>query len=82
MRTFLRDATSRQYFRSLNQWTPDRQEAYDFGLIARAVRFARKIRLPGLELIIDVDDPAQVRDTPFESFWRRVSRVSHAHARH
>jgi len=72
MRTFLRDTTTGQYFQGLNRWTPDRQDAYDFGLIARAFRFARKIRLPGLELIVDVEDPNLLGDTPFELFWRRT----------
>ncbi|HZR16087.1 MAG TPA: hypothetical protein VFE51_02065 [Verrucomicrobiae bacterium] len=77
MRTFLRHSATGQYFQSLDSWTVDREEAHDFGLIARAMRFARKIGLPSLELIIDVDDPKQVRETPFEVFWRRA-----AHARH
>jgi hypothetical protein len=55
-------------------WTPDRDEAYDFGLIARAMKFARKVRLPNLELIIDVDDARQIGNTPFDTFLRRVLR--------
>ena len=77
MRTFLRHATTGQYFQSLDNWTADREEAHDFGLIARARRFARKIRLPSLEWIIDVDDPKQVRGTPFEVFWRRAGHARH-----
>ena len=77
MHTFLRHATTGQYFQSLNVWTPDREEAHDFGLIAGAMKFARKLGLPGLELIVDVDDPKQIGNTPFEVFWRKVTHVRH-----
>jgi hypothetical protein len=72
MRTLLRHASTGQYFQSLDTWTPDRENAHDFGLIARAMKFARKIGLPDLELILSVDDPHQFRTTPFQVFLRKV----------
>ena len=72
MRTFLRHATSGQYFRSLNTWTFDREEAHNFGLIARAMKVAKKLHLSSLELIVDFDDPNQIGDTPFDAFLRKV----------
>ena len=74
MRTLLRHASTGQYFQSLDTWTPDRDNAHDFGLIARAMKFAKKIGLPNLELIVSVDDPNQISNTPFEAFLRRVIR--------
>jgi hypothetical protein len=55
-------------------WTPDRDNAYDFGLIGRAMKFARKIGLPDLELILSVDNPEQINKTPFQVFLRKVLR--------
>ena len=78
MRTLLRHASTGQYFQSLDSWTPDRNNAYDFGLIGRAMKFAKKIGLPDLELIVSVDDPQQLSNTPFEVFWRRILRVRHS----
>jgi hypothetical protein len=77
MQTFLRHTSTGQYFQSLDCWTPDRDNAHDFGLVARAVKFAQKARLPNLELILSFDDPRQVTATPFEKFWRRLSRSKH-----
>jgi hypothetical protein len=74
MRTLLRHASTGQYFQSLDMWTPDRDNAYDFGLIGRAMKFARKIRLPDLELILSVDNPEQINKTPFQVFLRKVLR--------
>ena len=78
MKTLQRHASTGQYFRSLGNWTPDRDDAYDFGLTARAMKFARKMGLPNLELILDFDQPQQISDTPFEVFWRKMLRAQHA----
>lgn len=82
MKTFLRHAGSGQYFHSLDSWTPDRGEAHDFGLIHTAVKFAKKLRVPGLELILDFDEPKNIGNTPFERFWRRLVRSQHSHHGH
>ena len=78
MKTLLRHAQTGQYFHSLDSWTPDRGEAHDFGLIPTAVKFAKKLRVPGLELILDLDQEQELRNTPFEIFWRRLTRNRHA----
>jgi hypothetical protein len=59
MKTLLRHTPTGQYYQSMDKWTGDRDEAHDFGLIARAMKFARKARLPGLELILSFDSPEQ-----------------------
>ena len=64
---------TRQYFQSLEKWTPDRDDAYDFGLISKAMRIANKLRIPELELELALDDPEEVTATPFEQFLRGLS---------
>ena len=59
MRTLLRDIATRQYFQSLDKWTRDRDDAHDFGLIAKAMKFVHKARFPGLEPILSFDSPDQ-----------------------
>ena len=68
MRTFLRHVATGQYFQSLEKWTPDRDDAYDFGFISKAVRVARKMRVPNLELVLSLDGSDQAAATPFEKF--------------
>ena len=52
MKTLLRHTPTGKYFQSVEKWTCERDDAYDFGLIAKA-------RLPGLELILSFDSPKQ-----------------------
>ena len=68
MKTFLRHVATGQYFESLDKWTPDAEEAHDFGLVARAVRFAQKAHIPGLELILSLDAPEKETPVRFERF--------------
>jgi len=75
MRTFLRHASTGQYFQSLDTWTLDRDEAYNFGLISRAMKFAQKLRFPGLELILQLDEPAELGDTPFEALLHKITKA-------
>jgi ABC-type proline/glycine betaine transport system ATPase subunit len=62
----------------LDNWTPDRDNAHDFGVIGRAMKFAKKIGLPDLELIVSVDDPQQLSSTPFQVFLRKFLRAGHS----
>ena len=64
---------TRCYFQSEERWTPDRDDAHDFGVISKAVRIAHKLRIPDLEVVLSVDDPNQVIDTPFAQFLRGLS---------
>ena len=77
MKTLLRDIATRQYFQSLDKWTPDAEEAHDFGLVARAMNFAQKTHIPGLELILSFDAPEQRTSLLFDKF-----RLGLPHARH
>jgi hypothetical protein len=72
MQTFLRHRSSGQYFHSLERWTPERDNAFDFGIIARAMKFARKLALPDLEIVLSFDELNQITPAPFEDFWRSI----------
>ena len=62
------------YFQSLEKWTIDRDEAYDFGLVSKAMKVAHKLRILDLELVLSFDEPGQAAATPFEDFLRGLSR--------
>jgi hypothetical protein len=63
------------YFQSLEKWTIDRDEAYDFGLVSKAMKVAHKLRIHDLELVLSFDDPDQAPATPFQQFLRGLSRT-------
>ena len=73
MHTFLRHATTRRYFHSLDSWTLDRDDAYDFGPVARAMKFAQKTHLPDLELVVAFDDPHEATAKPFGKLCRGLA---------
>ena len=73
MRTFLRHIATGQYFQSLEKWTPDRDDAYDFGIISKAMKVAHKLHIRELELVLAFDNPEQETTTPFEDFLRGLS---------
>ncbi len=67
MKALLRNSSTGQYFQGLERWTMDRDEAYDFGIIGRALRFAHAARIDHLELVLSFDqaerDPAIAPET-------------------
>jgi hypothetical protein len=77
MHTFLRHTATGQYFHSLDSWTPDRDDAYDFGPVARAMKFAQKTHLPDLELVVAFDDPSEVST---KSLGQLCQAVAHGRA--
>jgi hypothetical protein len=81
MRTFLRHIATGQYFQSLEKWTIDRDEAYDFGVLSKAMKVARKMRIPDLELELSVEGPDAKAATPFEKFLLGLKRKGHAAGR-
>ena len=68
MKTLLRHVATGQYFQSLEKWTLDRDDAYDFGFISKAMKIARKTRIPDLELVLSLDGPGARAATPFVKF--------------
>ena len=63
------------YFQSLEKWTIDRDEAYDFGFISKAMKVAHKLRILDLELVLSFDHPDQPPATPFAKFLRGLSHA-------
>jgi len=61
------------YFQSLEKWTIDRDDAYDFGIVSKAMKVAHKLHIHGLELVLSFDNPDQAPATPFEKFLRGLS---------
>jgi hypothetical protein len=80
MRTFLRHVATGQYFQSLEKWTIDRDDAYDFGFISKAMKVATKIRVPNLELELSFDGPNPASATPFAKFLLGLSRAKNRQA--
>ena len=74
MRTFLRHVATGHYFRSPEKWTLDREDAFDFGLVSKALKTAHKLGIRDLELELSLDNPDQVVTTPFAKFLRGLSR--------
>ena len=68
------------YFRSPENWTLDREEAFDFGLAAKALKVAQKLRIRELELVLSLDDCEEAAETPFGAFLRGLSRNGKRHA--
>ena len=62
------------YFRAPEKWTLDVDDAFDFGLVSKAMKVAHKLRIPDLELVLSLDDPSQASTTPFQEFLRGLSR--------
>jgi hypothetical protein len=59
MKTLIRNASTACYFHGVDIWGEERQLAFDFKLIERAIRFVRDahLKLDDLELVIAFDDP-------------------------
>jgi len=60
MRTLLRNTKTGFYFQGVDDWTNSPDEAFDFKLTERVIRFVRDARLntTDLELVLAFDDPS------------------------
>jgi hypothetical protein len=65
------------YFQSLEKWTLDRDDAYDFGFISKAMKVAHHLRIRDLELVLSFDDPDRAPATPLGKFLRGLSNGRH-----
>jgi hypothetical protein len=74
MRTFLRHNATGHYFRSPQRWTLDRDDAYDFEYVSRAMKVAHKLHIRDLELVLSLEETAQAAVTPFKKFLHGLSR--------
>ena len=75
MRTLLRNSSNGSFYIAPNRWTSNLSKAHNFKLISAAIRFAQEHRLVGAELILALDDPAQITAIPLEKFHRGLSRL-------
>ena len=66
--------TTRHYFRSPEKWTLDRDEAFDFGFVSKAMKVAHRLRIGDLELELSFDAPEPPPATPLQRFVRGLSR--------
>ena len=57
MKTLLRNAQTGVYYQGIANWTNDPQEAFDFKMPERAVRFVRDAGLDRVEVVFAFDDP-------------------------
>jgi hypothetical protein len=74
MKTLLRHTSTGKYFQSLDKWTSDMENAHDFGAVRRGIRFAQKIGIPDLELVVSVEEPQQLLGGSFGEFIRNAMR--------
>jgi hypothetical protein len=65
MQTLLRHAPTGQYFQSLEKWTATPDNAHDFELIARALKFVSKTRFANMEVVLKFDRPDQAAQFHF-----------------
>ena len=59
MRAFIRDSKSGLFCGKDLHWTPQQEEAYDFGSSYLASAFAEKHQLRGVEVVLTFDRPEQ-----------------------
>ena len=64
---------TRQYYQSLQKWTSDRDDAYDFGRVSKAMKVAHRLRICDLELELSFESAEPAPATPFENFLREQS---------
>jgi hypothetical protein len=63
------------YFQSLEKWTIDRDDAYDFGIVSKAMKVAHKLRIRDLELVLSYEGAEQTPATLFDNFLRGLSHT-------
>jgi hypothetical protein len=70
---------TRRYFQSAAKWTPDRDDAYDFGFISKAMQVAHRLRIRDLELVLSLDDLERAAATPFQKLLRGLAHAGKHH---
>ncbi len=60
MRILLQNVTNKHYFRSINVWTYDPVEAYDFQHSLQAIDFAAKNQIEDVQLVVRFPDDEAV----------------------
>jgi hypothetical protein len=73
MKTLLRDKAKDLYFQGVSDWTPSVDEAFDFHLAERAVKFVRDAGLSKtqMELVLAFDNPHYNVAVPVDQRFER-----------
>jgi hypothetical protein len=66
MRALIRDVRTGRFYAPDSNWTPKREDAYDFGNSERASAFVMDNHLRGVEVVLASDNPEQDRTVSVE----------------
>ena len=67
MRTLLRHVSTGLYVHSAEQWTGNRDEAFDFKTMGQAIRFVEKAGLRKMELAFMSSQSSRSAEVPLET---------------
>lgn len=83
MRTLLRNTKTGFYFQGVDDWTNSPDEAFDFKLTERVIRFVRDTRIntTDLELVLAFDDPSFNITLPIDERFSPYTSVPSNEAR-
>jgi hypothetical protein len=67
MKTLLQQRATRLYFQSPGRWTCRQEEAFDFGSMSRAIRFAKGADFRKMDLALACEQPESLTRIPLET---------------
>ena len=73
MKTLLRDKVNSLYFQGVSDWTPSLEQAFDFRMAERAVKFVRDAGLSKteMELVLAFENPRYNVAVPVDQRFER-----------
>lgn len=76
MRTLLRNVPTGLYVQSVDAWTSNSAEAYDFGTMSEAIRYVEKAGLSRMELAFVSGNLCRLTEVPLDQL-RWGASISH-----
>jgi hypothetical protein len=73
MRTLLRNAPTGLYVRTVDSWTCDPKEAFDFKTMRQAIGFVEDAGFSRMEIAFASDDPESLRTVPLTALRATLS---------
>ena len=73
MRTLLRNAPTGLYVRTVDSWTGDPKEAFDFKTMRQAIGFVEDAGFSRMEIAFASDDPESLRTVPLTALLATLS---------
>jgi hypothetical protein len=67
MKTLLQQRATRLFFQSLDRWTCRQEEAFDFGSMSHAIRFAHGAGFPKMDLALASEELCDLTRIPIET---------------